>query len=79
MNFEGKSQAEINDDVHLALFGDPDTGQKGMVAMTKEMYEAWSAILWLGKIITWIAIILAGIGASWTLIVAAIKHWFSGK
>jgi hypothetical protein len=72
-----KNQDEINKEIHEALFGNPDTGDVGVVIMTKQMYEAWSAIIWLGKIITWIAIVLAGVGTAWTLVVAGLKHFFT--
>ena len=52
-------------DIHEALFGNPETGQLGIVQMNKEMYEAWSAIIWLGKGVTALAIFLAAVGGVW--------------
>jgi hypothetical protein len=64
-------------DIHNALFGNKETGEMGIVQMNKEMYQAWSAVIWLGKVITWIAVVVAGIGTAWMAIGGAIKHFFT--
>lgn len=71
-----KTQQEINEEIHMALFDDPETGRKGLITMNKEMYEAWSAIIWLGKRVGSLIIILAALFSFLTPAWSWIKHLF---
>jgi hypothetical protein len=63
-------------DLQKALFGDKDKGEMGMVQKVDAMYEVFSALMFIGKIATWIAIVLAGVGAAWTAFGGGIKRLF---
>jgi hypothetical protein len=66
-------------DLQAALFGNKDTGEIGMVQKVDKMYEVFSALMFLGKIATWCAVILAGIGAAWSAFGAGFRHFLAGK
>jgi hypothetical protein len=65
-----KEHAEI----HKALFGDPESGEIGIVQMNREMYQAWSSLIWLIGKLTTLAVILGAIGTAWMAFGSGIKR-----
>lgn len=70
------NEQQISDlqDMKKALYGNPETGELGIVQMTKEMYQAWSAIIWFGKAVTALAVFCAAIGTAWVAFGGLIKR-----
>lgn len=69
-----------------ALFGDPENNEIGIVQMvketypmTREMHQAWSAIILLSKWITAVAIFCAAMGTAWMAFGSALKRILFGK
>ena len=52
-------------ELHKALFGDPDTGEIGIIQMNREMYKAWSILIAFGKILTTIVVFIAAVSTGW--------------
>lgn len=52
-------------EIHRALFGDPESGEIGMVQMNREMYKAWSILIAFGNILTTIVVFFAAMGTGW--------------
>lgn len=65
--------------VFLAMYGDEQAKEIGLVQMTREMYQAWSAIIWLGKAATVIIALFAGLGTAWMAFGSWFRHLFGGK
>jgi len=56
-----------------ALFGNDKIGELGMVHKVDRMFEVFSGMIFIGKIATWLAVILAGVGAVWEFVVHFLK------
>ena len=61
-------------EMQRALYGDPKNGDIGVVKKIDEMYVVFSGLGFIGKIATWLAIILAGVGSVW----GGIFHFIKG-
>ena len=66
-------------ELHKALFGDPETGQIGIVQMNSEMYKAWSILIAFGKILTAIVVFFAALGTGWMAFGQSIGKFIRGK
>lgn len=74
---EEKTQAEINKEIHNALYG--GNGELGLINKVNEVWELLSAFRLFGKAIMWIAIVLGSIGAAWAAFWPSFKHFITGK
>ena len=74
-----KTQKQINDEIHVALFGNKDTGELGVVEKTNEIYQILSAFRLFGKAVMWIALVLGSIGTAFAAFWEPVKHFLTGK
>lgn len=61
---EEKSQKEINQELHEALYGNPETGSLGVVQKTDEIYQILSAFKLFGKAVMWLALFMGSVGTA---------------
>lgn len=74
----GKSQTEINREVHEALYG--VNGQPGVVDQVRDMAQILSAFKLFGRGVMWIALAVGAIGTAVSTLIALFKHFFeTGK
>lgn len=67
-----KSQDEINQEVHEALYG--VNGEPGVVQQVRDMAEILAAFRLFGKAIMWIALFLGSVGTAWVSFGSTIWH-----
>lgn len=74
-----KSQQQINDEIHIALFGNADTGELGVVQKTNEIYQILSAFRFFGRAVMWCALVIGAVGAAVESYFQIVKHFIKGK
>jgi hypothetical protein len=72
MNEEEKNRLKR---IEIALLGDPEMFELGMAAKVDNMWAVYSSAMWFAKLITWVAIVTAGVGT----IVGGAIHFLGTK
>lgn len=60
--------------VESALFGNVKIGEIGMVKKVDEIWTVLVGLSFIGKLGTWLAVIIAGVGSVWGIVWSFIKH-----
>lgn len=76
-NMEGKSQDQINQEVHEALYG--KNGNDGIVQQMANVDEILSAFRYFGRAVMWCALVLGSFGTAVGGVIETVKFWLKHK